>query len=147
MPPAFEQGFGTKLRTKQDSNKYTMRDCDNNRQNVSRVSVFRNKPGPFLFLASKNTLRQQRDCFFFLSFLNIKVKLFKTVLFFWICTILGLLRHVFPSCSAVTAHSWNAPHDETESRKTRRISGEDRSGVRMRNRNTEGSGTQITVVE
>lgn len=57
--------------------------------------------------------------FFFGRFTNIKVKWFKTVLFFWICTMLGLLRHVFPSCSAVTAHSWNAPHDETESWKTR----------------------------
>lgn len=56
-----------------------MRDCDNNRQNLCRVS------GPFLFLdlASKNTSRQQKGFFFFfVCFPNIKVNDLRQFRFF-----------------------------------------------------------------
>lgn len=72
-----------------------MRDCNNNHQNVSRVSVFRNKPGPFLFLQAKILYGSGEPVVFSLSFLNIKVKLFKTVFFLDLHNV-GVTKTRFP---------------------------------------------------
>lgn len=103
-----------------------MQDCDNNRQNLFQ-SFETNQVLSCFWIWQAKILHGSRKVVvvFFCTFSEYKDERFKTVVFFGSAQCQGLLRHVFPPCSAVTVHSWNAPHDEKESWIIRRMSGED----------------------